>query len=145
MHIYIVFLKKLQPLFLYSTYELVRVFINFNRNDISLFKQIKEWVWKKSCLIYILYKAWRMSESSFSHSFMVVFPFSFVGNATIFFIYSLNRLFLKKCCLHVAGFLQLNALFHSLYMPMYLSNACNLNWEENPFDFYIVWLSSLVK
>ena len=61
--------------------------------------------------LYILYKGWRMSESSFSHSHHSCFPISFVSKATNFCICSLNRLALKKSCWHLAGFLQLSNLF----------------------------------
>ena len=37
--------------------------------------------------------------------------FSFISNTTNFFIHSLNGFVLKKNCLHVAGFLQLGALY----------------------------------
>ena len=58
-----------------------------------------------------MYKAQRMSESSFSHSFIAVFLFSFVSNATNFFLHTLHRFVLKKSYLHVASFLQLGAAF----------------------------------
>ena len=38
----ILFLKKLRRLFLYLIYELVQIFITFNRTDVSLFKQVIE-------------------------------------------------------------------------------------------------------
>ena len=38
--IYIVFLKKLRPLFLYLTYELVQIFITFNRKGLSIEKEL---------------------------------------------------------------------------------------------------------
>ena len=60
--------------------------------------------------IYILYKAQRISESLFSQLFIAVLPFSFVGNATNFFIHSLNWFILKKAA-YVAGFFQSGALF----------------------------------
>ena len=48
--IYIVFLRKLRPLFLYLTYELVQIFITFNRTDISLPKPVNEYVYiEKNC------------------------------------------------------------------------------------------------
>ena len=31
---------KLRPLFLYWTYELIPIFITFNRTEVSLFKQV---------------------------------------------------------------------------------------------------------
>ena len=68
----------LRPLFLYSTYELVQIFITFNRTDVSLFKQLNKY--GKIILLILLntlYKAQRMSESLFSHSLVAVFPYSF--------------------------------------------------------------------
>ena len=38
----ILFSKKLRRLFLYLIYELVQIFITFNRTDVSLFKQVKK-------------------------------------------------------------------------------------------------------
>ena len=40
-HIYI-FLKKLGPLLLYLTYELAQIFMNVNRTDVLLFKQVNK-------------------------------------------------------------------------------------------------------
>ena len=37
-----------------------------------------------------------MSEPSFPHSFVAVFPFFFICNAMNFFIHSLNKFILKK-------------------------------------------------
>ena len=75
---------------------------------------------KKNILIfYIHYKARKMSESSFFHSFIAVFPFSFVSNKMNFFIYSLSRF---------AGFLQLSALFVS-YIYKYTFQTL-VNWTE---------------
>ena len=62
-------------------------------------------------VLYTLYKARRISEASFFYSFIAVFPFSFVSNATNVFIYSISRFVLKKICSRVAGFLQFVALF----------------------------------
>ena len=42
-------------------------------------------------LLYPLYKAQSLSESSFSRIFIAVFPISFVNNATNFFICPLDR------------------------------------------------------
>ena len=71
-------------------------------------------VWKKNCpnCLCTLYKATRKLEPSLSHSFLIVFPFFFISNAMNFFIHSLNRFFKK--CLHVAGFLQLGALYANI-------------------------------
>ena len=47
-HIYIAFFKTLGPLFLYLNYELVQIFITFNRTDVSLLKQVNKYVWKNN-------------------------------------------------------------------------------------------------
>ena len=39
--IYMVYLKKLRPLVLYLTYQLVQIFITLNRTNVSLFKKLK--------------------------------------------------------------------------------------------------------
>ena len=57
-----------------------------------------------SYFLYALYKARRMSGSSFSHSFIAVLPLSLVSNATNFFIHYLKRFVLEKSCLRVADF-----------------------------------------
>ena len=35
-------LKKVKAIFLYLMYELVQIFITFNRTDVSLFKQVNK-------------------------------------------------------------------------------------------------------
>ena len=40
-HIYI-FIKKLGPLLLYLTYELAQIFMNVNRTEVLLFKQVNK-------------------------------------------------------------------------------------------------------
>ena len=62
--------KNLRPMFSYFTYKHLKIFITCNRTFIA------SKVWKKIVLIflYTLYKAWRKSESWFSHSFLAVFP-----------------------------------------------------------------------
>ena len=52
--------------------------------------------YEKRIALITLYKTRRMSESSFSHSFIAIFPYSFVSNATNFSINSLNSFVLKK-------------------------------------------------
>ena len=42
MCIYIVFLKNQRPLFFYLTYELVQIFITFNRTDVTFFKKVNK-------------------------------------------------------------------------------------------------------
>ena len=54
---------------------------------------------------------WRKSQS---FSPCILGRFSFVSNATNFFIHSLNRFVFFKKCLRVAGFLQLGALYASI-------------------------------
>ena len=49
----------------------------------------------------------------------VIFPFtrdrfSFISNATNFFIHSLNRFVFSKKCLYIAGFLQSGALYANI-------------------------------
>ena len=39
-HLYIEFLDKLTPLILHVTYQLIQIFITFDRTDISFFKQV---------------------------------------------------------------------------------------------------------
>ena len=104
----------------------------------TTFKKVNKKYGKRIVLIflYTLYKAHRMSESSFSYLLITVFPFSFVSNATTFFIHSLNRFVLKKSCL--SGFLQsIGYPFRFLQMQIYLLNACKLDWEENIFYFCV--------
>ena len=103
------FLKfyNFRPFLLYFTYELFQTFITLTKLMYLCLNKLTS----KYLFLYTLYKAHRISESSFSHLFTVIFPFSFVTNATNFFNHSLNRFVLKKCCLRVAGFLQLSAVF----------------------------------
>ena len=83
-------------------------FISFNRIDafkhLCLNKLASKNGKRLPYFLYTFYKARKMSKSC-SQSFITVFPFSFVSNAMNFFIYSLNRLVLKKCSLCVDGFL----------------------------------------
>ena len=92
----IVFFKMLRSLFFYLTYELVQIFITFNRTDVL--NKLTSNYGKRIVLIfsYTLYKALRMSEGFFSHSFITVFLFFFVINAMNLFIHSLKRFVLKK-------------------------------------------------
>ena len=86
--IYTIFFKKLRPLFLHLTDELAQIFITFNSTGLSM-------CGKRIVLIYLytLYKAQRMSDFFF---LLICSRFSFVSNATNFFIHSLNRFVLKK-------------------------------------------------
>ena len=120
-HTYIVFFKKLRPLFSYLW--TCSNTLTFNRTDVSLFQQVNKYG-KRIVLIflYTLYKAQGKSKSSFSHSFIAVFPFSFFSNATNF-----------------------GGLFHSLYMQIYILNACKLDWEEKLFDFYVESIPFRIK
>ena len=70
-------------------------------------------VWKKNCpnFLYTIYTAGRKSESSFSHSFLAVFP-SLVMQR-IFHSFFKQVCFLKKY-LRVAGFLQSDALYANI-------------------------------
>ena len=54
--------------------------------------------------IHCISKAWRMSESSFSHLFIAVFPFSFVSNAT--------NLFFQQVCFKKTAAYTLLVLFN---------------------------------
>ena len=65
-HIYIVFFKKLKPLFSYLSYYLVEKSITFNRTDVS---QVNEEAWKKNFpnFLYTLHKA----KKSQSHHFAI--------------------------------------------------------------------------
>ena len=61
--------------------------------------------------LYTLYKGQRMSESSFSHSFIAVFVFPLLVMLQTS-SYSFKQVcFVLKSCLHVPDFLQLSAFF----------------------------------
>ena len=111
----------------------------------SSFKQISKYG-KRIVLIflYTLYKAWRMSESSFFDSFVVIFSFFFVHNAMNFFIHSLNRFVFEKLFTG-CRFSSVLCSFLSLYMQIYLLNACKLNWEEKLFGFYAESIAFRIK
>ena len=51
---------------------------------------------KYGIFLYTPYKAWRMLESSFFHSFVAGFPFPFISYALSLFIHSVNRFVSKK-------------------------------------------------
>ena len=87
------FLRRLRPLFLYLTQELVQIFITFNINDVSLFKQANKCAKRIVLIFYIYVLKLKQSQPSFSHWFLAVFSVSY---ATDFFIHSLNRFVLKK-------------------------------------------------
>ena len=119
---------------------------NFQKNwDMSLFKQVIKYG-KRIALIflYTLYKAWRTSESSFSDSFIVIFSFFFIYNAMNFFIHSLNRFVFEKLFTG-CWFSSVLCSFLSLYMQIYLLNACKLNWEEKLFGFYAESIAFRIK
>ena len=71
-----------RPLFLYVTCDLVQIFITFNRFSVSLVKKLRNKYGKRIVLAfsYPLCKAFHsfIAESTFSHSFIAVFPF-FLG------------------------------------------------------------------
>ena len=138
MRMYLVFIKKLRPLFLYLTYEFVQIFITFSRTDVKYGKTIV------LILLHTLYKALRMSELSFSNSFVSIFLFSFAINATNFVIHSSCRFVLKKTT-HAFPVSSLKYIFCSLYMQMYILNACKLDWDESLFDFCVESLAFRIK
>ena len=74
--------KNLSPVFSYFTYKLFKIFITCSRKRFIASK-----VWKKIVLIflYTLYKARRKSESSFSHSFLAIFPSLVMQQISSFF------------------------------------------------------------
>ena len=129
-------------MFLHLAYEFVQIFITFNRTDIPSFKQVNEYVWKKNYpnFLYTIYKTQRMLEALLSHSSIAVFSFFFVRNAMNFFIHSLNNFFLKKLLVH-CWFPSIKCPLPSLYMQIYLLNAC----EENLFDFYVESIAFRIK
>ena len=66
------------------------------------FSDVASKVWKKSCpnFSYRMYKVGRKLESSFSHSFLVIFPSLVMWQISLFF---------KHVCLFVCLFVCLNA------------------------------------
>ena len=80
-----------------------------NTTDVSLFKQLNKSaskVWKKNSpnFLYTMYKAGRKSESSFSHSFLVIFPSLIMKQISSFFkqIWFLKKL-LTLCWFSLTG------------------------------------------
>ena len=50
-----VYLKKLRPLVLYLTYQLVQIFMTLNRADVSLFKKLTSRYGERIVLILFIY------------------------------------------------------------------------------------------
>ena len=50
-----VYLKKLRPLVLYLTYQLVQILITLNRTDVSLFKKLTSRYGERIVLILFIY------------------------------------------------------------------------------------------
>ena len=106
---------------------------------------------KRIVLIFYIHcvKLEECQESSFSHSFIAVFIFSFVNNATNFFIHSLNRFVLKKkkkkkLAYALLLFFNWMPFYFLVYVNVYL-NAGKLDWEENLFDFYVESIAFTIK
>ena len=108
MYIYIYsFLKK--PKRNVFIFHLTLSNIYCNTTDVSLFKQLNKSaskVWKKNSpnFLYTMYKAGRKSESSFSHSFLVIFPSLIMKQISSFFkrIWFLKKL-LTLCWFSLTG------------------------------------------
>ena len=76
-------------------------------------------VWKKNCPNSSKYTVKSLKKVRVNMSLFILCHFSFVSNATNFFIHSLNRFILKKKCLRVASFLQLGATITKSPMTEY--------------------------
>ena len=98
-----VFLKHVRPMFVY----LLTCWNICNRTVYLYLIKLASKVWKKNCpsFLYTLYKAWKSRSQHFP---FILDRFSFVCNATNFFIHSLKRFVLY---LRLAGFLQSSALY----------------------------------
>ena len=78
-------------------------------------------------IVLIIYTQCIKLEESQSHQSTILGRFSFVSNATDFFIHSLNRLFFWKKCIHVAAFLQSGALYANIRHD----HRTEYNWRKS--------------
>ena len=85
--------------------------------------------------IHCISKAWRMSESSFSHLFIAVFPFSFVSNAT--------NLFFQQVCFKKTAAYTLLVLFNwvSFLFLAYANKPFNCFYPSSGWAF--LWLRTI--
>ena len=85
--------------------------------------------------IHCISKTWRMSESSFSHLFIAVFPFSFVSNAT--------NLFFQQVCFKKTAAYTLLVLFNwvSFLFLAYANKPFNCFYPSSGWAF--LWLCTI--
>ena len=103
---------------------------------------------KRIVLIFYIYLCIKVEESQSHQIFaFILSPFSFVRNATNFFIHSLSRFISKKKkkLLLCYWFSSVWGPFYSLYMQICLLNTCKLDWEKNLFNFYVESIAFRIK
>ena len=81
-----------------------------------------------------LHKVQRMSKSTFPHSFTAIFPFSFVSDATNFFIHSLNVCFKIKCLCWLLVFFNQVAFLFLVYANITFTHS-QTGLRREPFWF----------
>ena len=74
-----------------------------------------------------------------------LFPFCFASNAVNFFIHSLEIFVLKKSCLHIAGFRQLDALIFTFICKYILKMSEKKRLRRHLFDFYVESIAFRIK
>ena len=105
--IYTVFFKNLRYVFILHLLTFQNIWPPTERCLAS-----KVWGKNGPNFLYTLYKSLKkVGVTIFS---FILGRFSFVSNATNFFIHSLNRFILKRKCLHVAGSFQSVALYATI-------------------------------